>query len=179
MEKNYKDIYEKYIAYEEKSHEKNQKKIRVGLRVNILLPLVFLTISFMTNGSKLIFLILWIVSLFGIAAYLINVEYRDYRMQERLKLFAGEENAEELEVGELIGSQVAVVEEKVTGKIDIVDNKIAGMKQKRAERRAENREKVGEAISGLINRSAGSDEPADDEAHEEVDITDDGEDSDD
>ncbi|MBO6215705.1 MAG: hypothetical protein J6N76_09310 [Lachnospiraceae bacterium] len=123
-EKNYKEIYDNYIAYEAQSHEKNQKKIKVGLKVNILLPLVFLIISFLTKGSKLVFLILWIVSLFGISAYLIYIEYRDYRMQERLKLFAGEKGGEDLEVGGLIGAPVAAVEEKVGEKMDEVDEKI-------------------------------------------------------
>lgn len=134
MEKDYKEIYDRYIAYEEASHQKNQRKIKIGLKVNILLPLVFLIISFLTQGSKLVFLILWIVSLFGIAAYLINVEYRDYRMQERLKLFAGEEGANELEVGRLIGAPVEVVEEKVNEKIETVDEKIAEVQGQMAEK---------------------------------------------
>ena len=158
MEKDYKEIYERYIAYEEESHQKNQRKIKIGLKVNILLPMVFLIISFLTQGSKLVFLILWIVSLFGIAAYLINVEYRDYRMQERLKLFAGEENAKELEVGTLIGTPVAVVEERVNDKINVVDEKIAAVQGQMADK-----------IREVVGRKDAAPKAKDETAAEETD----------
>lgn len=95
---------ELFIAYQKQLHEKNQKKITVGLKVNILLPLVFLIISFLTNGSKLIFLILWIVSLFGIAFYLLYVEYTDFKMQAKMKEFGLLD--EESETEALIGSGI-------------------------------------------------------------------------
>ncbi len=65
--KKYEEFYKRYLYEMRATHEKNQKKIAVGLKVNIFLPLVFMLISFLTKGSKLIFLILWIVSVFGIA----------------------------------------------------------------------------------------------------------------
>ncbi len=40
---------------------------------------------FLSDGSRVIFLLLWIVSMFGIAAYLIAVEYVDYEMQNKVK----------------------------------------------------------------------------------------------
>ena len=86
-EKKYQEIYEKYRKYEQDAHERNQKRIRVGLKVNIFLPMIFLIVSFITESSKLIFLILWIVSLFGIAFYLMYIEFTDYKMQERILEF--------------------------------------------------------------------------------------------
>ena len=97
-------IYEKFIELQQEVHLKNQKKIRVGLKVNILLPLVFLVISFITNRSKLVFLVLWIVSLFGIAFYLLYVEYMDFKLQEQLKELGIME--EEAEAQALIGNEV-------------------------------------------------------------------------
>ncbi len=79
------ELYEKFIELQQEVHIKNQKKIRVGLKINILLPLIFLVISFVTERSKLVFLVLWIVSLFGIAFYLLYVEYMDFKIQEQLK----------------------------------------------------------------------------------------------
>jgi hypothetical protein len=88
MNNNQKEImYDKFLELQREIHEKNQKKIRVGLKVNILLPLIFLAISFISNRSKLVFLVLWILSLFGIAFYLLYVEYMDFRLQERMKEF--------------------------------------------------------------------------------------------
>ena len=51
----------------------------------LLVPLAFLVLLFLSDGSRVIFLLLWIVSMFGIAAYLIAVEYVDYEMQNKVK----------------------------------------------------------------------------------------------
>ena len=115
-EKKYKERYEKFIAYQKENHEKNQRKIRNGLKVNILLPLVFLIISFVTDSSKLVFLILWITSLFGIAFYLIYVEYMDFRMQELVGTME-EEKA-------LIGEQAVQLEAAVSEQMEITHEKI-------------------------------------------------------
>ncbi|SEA86026.1 hypothetical protein SAMN02910384_02561 [Pseudobutyrivibrio sp. ACV-2] len=96
-------MYDRFLELQQQVHLKNQKKIRVGLKVNIILPLIFLTISFLSNRSKLVFLVLWIVSLFGIAFYLLYVEYMDFKLQERMKEF-GIIDSEENEA--LIGNEV-------------------------------------------------------------------------
>ena len=83
----YKEMYEKFINYEQDLHLENQKRIRIGLKVNIILPLFFLIMSFAISEGKLVFLVLWILSLFGIAFYLIYVEYSDYKMMEQMKEF--------------------------------------------------------------------------------------------
>lgn len=97
-------IYERFLELQQEAHEKNQKKIRVGLKINILLPLIFLAISFLSNRSKLVFLVLWIVSLFGISFYLLYVEYMDFKIQEQLKEVGIIE--EEAETQVLIGAEV-------------------------------------------------------------------------
>jgi cell division protein FtsL len=97
-------LYEKFLEFQQETHLKNQKKIRVGIKINILLPLIFLVISFITNRSKLVFLVLWIVSLFGIAFYLLYVEYTDFKLQEQLKELGIME--EEAEAQALIGHEV-------------------------------------------------------------------------
>ena len=94
-------------------HQRNQKKIKVGLKVNILLPLVFLVISFITDRSKLVFLVLWIVSLFGIAFYLLYVEYMDFELQEQLK---------ELGIMEKEAEAQALIGEEVIQSIDEINN---------------------------------------------------------
>lgn len=83
-EKEYKEIYNKLIDYEQSIHKKNQERIRVGLKVNILLPLVFLVLSFAVSSAKLVFLIMWIISLFGIAGYLVYIEYSDYKLMNQM-----------------------------------------------------------------------------------------------
>jgi hypothetical protein len=100
----YELMYGKFMDYQRGLHEKNAKKIRIGLKVNILLPLVFLIISFMTKSSKLVFLVLWIVSLFGIAFYLLYIEFTDFKVQETMKEF-GILEEEEMQMA-LIGDEV-------------------------------------------------------------------------
>ena len=77
--------FEKIMEYEKKIHEKNQQRIKIGIRLVIIIPLIFLTVMFKLDSSKVVFLVLWIVSLFAISLYLIVVEYMDYQMQEKLK----------------------------------------------------------------------------------------------
>ncbi len=127
----YKNAYEKYVEMQTQVHAANQKRIRVGLKVNIFLPLIFLFLSFVTQGSKLVFLILWIVSLFGIAAYLVYVEYMDYKLQEQLNDFNGEK--EEIRPA-LIGANVEAAEEEITHRIDKIDDMIEEGRQKVVEK---------------------------------------------
>ncbi len=106
-------VYERFMDLQQQVHQRNQKKIKVGLKVNILLPLVFLVISFITDRSKLVFLVLWIVSLFGIAFYLLYVEYMDFELQEQLK---------ELGIMEKEAEAQALIGEEVIQSIDEINN---------------------------------------------------------
>ncbi len=103
-EKKLEIMYEQFMELQQQVHLKNQRKIKVGLKINILLPLVFLIISFISNRSKLVFLVLWIGSLFGIAFYLLYVEYTDFKLQEQLKDIGIME--QEAETQALIGDEV-------------------------------------------------------------------------
>lgn len=97
-------VYEQFLELQQQAHKRNQRKIQVGLKVNIVLPLVFLVISFISNRSKLVFLLLWIISLFGIAFYLLYIEYMDFKLQDQLRELGIME--QEAEAQALIGEQV-------------------------------------------------------------------------
>ena len=84
METNYEESYRRIMEYQNEEHLRNQKKIRWGIRCVILIPMIFLMLMFSMDSSKVVFLVLWIVSLFTISAYLFYVEYMDYTLQERL-----------------------------------------------------------------------------------------------
>ena len=83
---------------------------RQVLRFLIIIPLIFLALLFWTESSKIVFLILWIVSLFILAGYLIFVEYSDYKLQEKLNEIS---NREQQERDALIGDGIAQVEERI------------------------------------------------------------------
>lgn len=113
----YEQMYEKLVNYERKIHERNQKRIRIGLKCILVIPLIFLILLFWTESNKVVFLILWIVSLFAIASYLIAVEYMDYNLQEKLK----ELNEEDGEVEALIGTEMEEMEENLKNVIQKLD----------------------------------------------------------
>lgn len=100
-EKKLKDLeksYEKMKEYSNMMHEQNRKRIKAGLICLAIIPLIFLCLMFKMGSSKVIYLVLWVVSLFVIAGYLIAVEYMDFTMQEKL----GELGVDDEEIDTLI-----------------------------------------------------------------------------
>lgn len=114
-DKKFQEMYEKLMDYESSLHEINQKRIKIGLRCIYIIPLIFLALLFITDSSKIIFLVLWIASLFGIAIYLIGVEYVDYKLQEKMNEIGGKDDAEpeSLIPIEQVSQKVAGVVEKI------------------------------------------------------------------
>ena len=86
------NLYEMIMDFEKKSHEKNQKRIRIGLRCLYIIPAIFLFLLMVMKSSKIIFLALWIISLFILAVYLIVVEYMDYNLQNHVNKLEGKKN---------------------------------------------------------------------------------------
>lgn len=118
----YRKAYNMVIEYEKEAHRKNQKRIAVGLKLIIIIPLIFLALLFFTGSSKVIFLILWIVSLFILAAYLITVEYMDYNLMERMAKLRGEND--DMEDYDLIGNDA--IENRIRDVLDKIDGTEAG-----------------------------------------------------
>ncbi len=85
------DIYGELVDFQDRLHAQNLKRIRIGLLCVIVIPMIFLALMFITDSNKVIWLILWIVSLFAISAYLIVVEYGDYNLQHRINSITGNE----------------------------------------------------------------------------------------
>ena len=48
----YERMYDILLDYEQKIHLKNQKRIRIGLKCLIIIPLIFLAMLFWTGSSK-------------------------------------------------------------------------------------------------------------------------------
>ena len=113
--------FEKIMEYEKKIHEKNQQRIKIGIRLVIIIPLIFLAVMFKLDSSKVVFLVLWIVSLFAISLYLIVVEYMDYQMQEKLKELGIKE--EDADIKRLINDNLVV--EKVIESTGLLEDKQA------------------------------------------------------
>ena len=102
-------MYSRFLDFEEKEHQKNLKRIKIGIRCIWIIPAIFLFLMFFTGSSKVIFLVLWICSLFGIAVYLIVVEFADYNLQHRLNEIQGNDDAKMsslIEVPEMVENRV-------------------------------------------------------------------------
>ena len=140
----YEELYDRFMDYQTKVHEANQKRIRLGLKVNIFFPLIFLTLCFLTDGSKLIFLILWIVSLFGIAFYLMYVEYSDDKLQRQMKAFGLGGNGDMEDESSLISFGVENTETKALKHMENVDRSIEEKKQEVQNALIETKESVAE-----------------------------------
>lgn len=83
------DIYGELVDFQDRLHAQNLKRIHIGLLCVLIIPMIFLALMFITDSNKVIWLILWIVSLFAISAYLIVVEYGDYNLQHRINSITG------------------------------------------------------------------------------------------
>jgi hypothetical protein len=127
-----KEVYEKLLSYYKELHMHNQKRIRTGLKCLFFVPLVFLALLFITDSEKVIFLIFWIVSLFCIAAYLIYVEYADFKMQV---LVAELQNSEfDPKKGALIGHGTEQLESNIIGTLDQLDVRKEQVKERIADK---------------------------------------------
>ncbi len=97
------DMKKRLVAYYAAIHEKNQKRIKTGMICMFVIPVVFLILLFTMQSSKIVYLVLWIVSLFILCGYLIAVEYSDYSLQEKLEALGVDEHGVD---GSLIGPDV-------------------------------------------------------------------------
>ena len=124
MEENaqYKQLLQRLAAREKELHAANEKRIRAGIQCLIFIPMLFLFLLFLTESSKVIFLALWIISLFLISSYLIYVEYMDFQARERLLLFQQDVEAFD---GALIGSEVEQLEDKMLELLRQIEEKKA------------------------------------------------------
>lgn len=81
-ESQYEKMYNDLVAGLEKMHRRNVKRTSSALKSLLIIPTFFLIMLFMTQGSKTIFLVLWIASMFVIAGILIVIEYQDYLLRQ-------------------------------------------------------------------------------------------------
>ena len=91
-------MYNDLVAGLEKMHRKNVKRTSSALKSLLIIPTFFLIMLFMAHGSKTIFLVLWIASMFVIAGILIVIEYQDYKLQKMFKKNADNEIAVSTEI---------------------------------------------------------------------------------
>lgn len=74
----------KMIDYAQQIHERNKKRIRIGLIMFFVLPVALGFIRWMTDSDKIVFMLIWVALMFALSVYLISVEYMDSTIQKKL-----------------------------------------------------------------------------------------------
>ena len=85
VDREYHELYDRLLAEVAALHQSNRRRIRNGMRMLVVVTVGLMLLMFLAEGNKVFTLMLWIVSMFGVAAYLIAVEYADYELQKKLE----------------------------------------------------------------------------------------------
>ena len=81
----YHQMYSRLVDEVTSIYQANQKRIHKGLWGMIIVLVLYLTLLFVTQGSKVIILLLWIMTMFALAAYLITIEYLNDELKKKLE----------------------------------------------------------------------------------------------
>ena len=84
-EREYQELYDRLIHEVSTLHQTNRRRIRNGMRMLVAVTLGLMLLMFLAEGNKVFTLMLWILSMFTVAAYLIAVEYADYELQKKIE----------------------------------------------------------------------------------------------
>lgn len=84
-EREYQELYDRLIHEVSTLHQTNRRRIRNGMRMLVAVTLGLMLLMFLAKGNKVFTLMLWILSMFTVAAYLIAVEYADYELQKKIE----------------------------------------------------------------------------------------------
>lgn len=76
--------------YRQEFHMENRRRIRSGIKCLLIIPLIFLVLLLMTGSDRIIFLSLWVISMFLIAVYLIYAEYMDFKVDKTVAHITGQ-----------------------------------------------------------------------------------------
>ena len=91
MEPRQEDRYNDLIQYINELHEKNRKNLKASAIALVSLPVVLGLIRWLTDSDKTVFLMIWVVCMFLLAAFLVRIEYVDYTLYRRLRVLADDE----------------------------------------------------------------------------------------
>lgn len=84
-EREYEELYDRLLREVSTLHRNNRRRIRIGMKMLVAVTVGLMLLMFLSQGNKIFSLMLWIFSMFAVAAYLITVEYADYELQKKLE----------------------------------------------------------------------------------------------
>lgn len=166
-----KDIMEKVLEFRDKAHADNVRKIKAGIKCIFTVPACFLILLFFTRSSKIIFLVLWIASLFIIAAYLIHVEYSDYKIQEMVNSLQDSEGSIDSLIDiDSIYTKVTEPKKRLDNKLDNIITNVKSDTQARIDSLAQIQSDIHEHMAARKSSNVTQDSSSESDATEE-DIT--------
>lgn len=166
-----KDIMEKVLEFRDKAHADNVRKIKSGIKCIFTVPACFLILLFFTGSSKIIFLVLWIASLFIIAAYLIHVEYSDYKIQEMVNSLQDSEGSIDSLIDiDSIYTKVTEPKKRLDNKLDNIITNVKSDTQARIDSLAQIQSDIHEHMAARKSSNVTQDSSSESDATEE-DIT--------
>lgn len=113
-ERRYEQLYQRLLGEVLEFRRGNQRRIRKGLWALVTVTVGLLALVFISQGSKVIFLLLWIVSMFAVAAYLIGIEYMDYQIQHKVSQIM---QLEQEKVGKLLSLPASSPRSRLAAKL--------------------------------------------------------------
>lgn len=146
-------ILSQILEFRNNAHAENIKKIKTGIKCIFTVPAFFLILLFLTGSSKIIFLVMWIASLFIIAAYLIHVEYSDYKIQEMVNSLQNSDEA----INSLI--DIDSIYTKVSSPKKKLDNMITNVKTDIHDQVTAVQNKITEAAEAVAAEMKSTDDP--------------------
>lgn len=141
------------LDYEQTLHEKTEKN-QDRSEVHLDRAPVFLALLFLTGSNKVIFLILWIVSLFALSIYLIVVEYTDHNLQEKIMELKGEEGTIEAVTPADFDRAAQIIRktrEMIGEGLNSPAETQAEMKEKKTKQKKYKKQKTGRKASNMRN----------------------------
>lgn len=88
----YHEMYSRLVDEFKALYKSNLKRIHKGLWAMIIVVILYMVLLFVTQGEKTLILLLWIVTMFALAAYLITIEYLNEELKKKLELITQQEH---------------------------------------------------------------------------------------
>lgn len=112
----YHELYDRLVSEVTALHQANRRRISKGLMGMIIVLFLYLVLLFVTQGEKVIILLLWIITMFALAAYLIAVEYLNHELKKKLQSITQTEHdffPDSLEIVDAVDAIKAEIAEKI------------------------------------------------------------------
>ena len=129
QDRRYEELYEQLLERGLDMHMHNKRRIRNGMILLLLLPVILGVILWVTGSDKIVFLIIWVLCMFALSIYLITIEYIDDSVEKTLE----EVTDREADFGELFPGTEQLAE-RIGERREMIRGKIKARRSKEDEK---------------------------------------------